>query len=61
MVDKDTVDLEDTLVRPGEMPKTLAQLKEEFEFKRRDDDEFARDYRKGEFFDWLNAEGYSVV
>lgn len=37
---------------------TVEELRTHFDKQRYHDDEFARQYRRGEFVDWLNDEGY---
>lgn len=38
-----------------------SELHYKFTQLRETDDEFARDYRRGEFVDWLNNEGYQLL
>jgi hypothetical protein len=60
MVDVSTLDNEDLLIKDGKT-FTLEELRTQFLKLREEDDEFARDYRKGEFQLWLNDQNYSII
>lgn len=60
MVDVSTLDNEDLLIKDGKT-FTLEELRTQFLKLRTEDDEFARDYRKGEFQLWLNDQNYSII
>lgn len=40
---------------------TVGEARTDFECLRSVDDEFAREYRRGEFLNWLNDEGYKTL
>lgn len=61
MLTADTLDNETILVNSNQRQKTVEELRTLFFKLRSSDDEFARDYRKGEFIDWLNHEGYEKL
>ena len=60
MVDVSTLDNKDLLIKDGKT-FTLEELRTQFLKLRTEDDEFARDYRKGEFQLWLNDQNYSII
>ena len=50
-----TADLDnETILVKDQRQNTVEELRTEFDRLRASDDEFARDYRRGEFIDWLN-------
>jgi hypothetical protein len=55
------MDNEDILVSVEGTHSTVEELRTYFLNRRNTDDEFARDYRKGEFYEWLSAEGYTAL
>ena len=57
MLTQETLDNETLLTGPmGILP--AEELRDYFNSKRYADDEFARDFAKHEFVDWLNSEQY---
>jgi hypothetical protein len=61
MLTADSLDNETILVAPDQSHHTVEELRNRFEQRRYDDDEFARDYRRGEFVNWLNDQGYEEL
>lgn len=55
------LDNEEILVGIEGTQYTVEERRKHFLSLRESDDEFARDYRKGEFFEWLSAEGYTPL
>lgn len=60
MLTADSLDNEDILVK-DQRQFTVEELRDKFLTLRRTDDEFARDYRNGEFINWLNDQGYEKL
>lgn len=52
---------EEILVGTDGTQSTIEELRTSFLKRRETDDDFARDYRKGEFYEWLSAEGYTAL
>lgn len=60
MLTQETLDNETLLTGPlGTLP--VEELKNYFDAKRYSDDEFARDFAKHEFINWLNEEQYKEL
>jgi len=57
----DELDNEEILVSTDGTHYTVEERRGHFLHLREIDDEFARDYRKGEFYEWLSAQGYTPL
>lgn len=55
------MDNEEILVGTDGTQSTVEELRNKFLKRRETDDEFARDYRRGEFYEWLSVEGYTPL
>lgn len=55
------LDNEEVLLGTDGTHHTVEDLRKLFLERRETDDEFARDYRRGEFYEWLSVEGYTPL
>lgn len=61
MLNIENLDNETILVAKDQSHHTVEDLRKTFDKYRATDDEFARDYRRGEFINWLNDQGYEEL